>query len=214
VVFTPGHDAQRIQASVQRREVKAIYHYTAITNLPSILREGGLLSRDQMNAKGILYLGHGWGRPGKEQELEDYICCGFVPHWGMLRKEREPQAVLELTPDLIWRHGTIFCPGNSASNEFNLEMLRDMNTVEAFDAMFDNPDTSFPIPYQCEVMVYRKIPLGHLRATHFQTTEDREYGVALMRDALQEPNVRERLREVLPIRALVTPRLYPPEMRA
>lgn len=214
VAFTPGHDAQRIRASVERREIKGIYHYTAITNLPSIIREEGLLSRAEMDARGIVYVGHGWGRPGKEQELEDYVCCSFVPHWGMLRKETEPQGVLELSPDLIWRKGTIFCPDNSASNEFNLDMLRDNNTVETFDAMFNSPDISFPTPYQCEVLGYREISLKHLRAIHFRTTEEKDYASTLIRDVLQDPHLRQRLNPILPIRVGVTPRLYPPEMRA
>jgi hypothetical protein len=166
-----------------------------------------------MDARGIVYLGHSWGRPGKEQELEDYVCCGLVPHWGMLRNETEPQAVLSLTPDLIWRDGTVYCPDNSASNAFNLDMLRGLNTAEAFDAMFDNPDTSFPTPYQCEIMVHREIPLEHLRAIHFRNTGERDYGSRLMIDALQAPDTRTRLNPILPITVAVTPNLYPPQMR-
>lgn len=211
MALTPGHDADRIRASVQRRGIAGIYHYTAITNLPSILREGGLLSRAEMDRRGIQYVRHGWGRPGKEKELEDYVCCSFVPHWGMLRRETEPQAVLKLKPDLIWRDGTLFCPGNSASNLYDLNSLRNLSTMEAFDAMFPNLHTGFPEPYQCEVMVRGYIPLDYLQSVHFRTTDDHTYGTTLMRDTLKEPAVRERLMTALPIRAGVSPGLYPPQ---
>lgn len=209
MTFRPGHDAERIRASVQKRGIQAIYHYTAVTNLPSILQMGALLSRAEMDARNINYVGHGWGRPGKEVELEDYVCCSFVPHWGMLRRETEPQAVFELAPKLIWREGTLFCPGNSASNEFDLEFLRDKNTVETFDEMFDNPFTGFPTPYQCEVLVNKRIGLAYLTAVHFQSAEHRDYGVTLIEDTVRDASLRQRLQPILPIRVGVTPRLYP-----
>jgi hypothetical protein len=190
--------------------MSGIYHYTDIrTSLPSILKAGGLLSRAEMDAREVKYVGHGWGRPGKELELEDFICCSLVPNWGMLRKETEPQAVLELQTDLIWREGTLFCPGNSAYNAFSLDNLRDKNTVEAFDAMFDNPYSDFPNPYDCEVMVYRSISLDNLRVIHFQTEGARDQGVAIIREVLSDQRIRERVESILPLRTRISPRLYP-----
>jgi hypothetical protein len=163
-----------------------------------------------MDKRGIPYIGHTWGRPGKDKELEDYICCSFIPHWGMLSKETEAQAVLELSPDLIWRRGTLFCPGNTASNEFSLSGLRDNNTVDALDAMFDNPYTGFPTPYQCEILVYREIILAeHLNLIHFREAEDLEYGEKLIVETLDDPTVAEKLEVILPIKIAVSSHLYP-----
>ena len=201
----PGADADRIRASAERRGI-LLYHYTAIDNLPSILGVGALLSRSEMQARGITYIGHGWGRAGKDEELRDYICCGFRPNWGMLRREVAPQAVLQLMPRLLWRAGTLFCRGNSASNEFDLAGLLESATLIAFEAMFDSPYSNFPVPYDCEALVYRVISMRNLIRVHFQTEAHLERG----RELINGATIADVLKPTLPIRIAVTPNLYPP----
>ena len=203
--FPPGADADRIQVSAERRGI-LLYHYTDTENLPSILSVGALFSRSEMNARGIAYVGHGWGRAGKEEELGDYICCGFRPNWGMLRREGAPQAVLQLLPRLVWRAGTLFCRGNSASNEFDLATLMGNTTLEAFDAMFDSPYSNFPVPYDCEALVYRVISMRNLLRVHFQTEAQLERG----RELINGATIADFVKPVLPIKITVTPNLYPP----
>lgn len=202
--FPPGPDADRIRASAERRGIR-LYHYTAIENLPSILRVGALLSRTEMQQRSVEFVGHGWGRAGKEEELSDYICCSFRPNWGMLSRETAPQAVLQLMPRLLWRSGTLFCPGNSARNEFDLDTLTANTTVEAFDAMFDSPYSDFPSPYDCEALVYRVISLRNLLRVHFRTDAEQERGEELINGA----DIAEQVQAILPITIAVTPHLYP-----
>jgi hypothetical protein len=204
VPFKPSADAARLRASVERRGIIRLYHYTASINLRSILAHGAVYSRAQMNARGIAFTGHGWGRAGKDEELSDYICCSFVPHWGMISRETETQAVLAFRADLVWRAGTLFCPGNSASNEFDINTLTADTTVNAFDALFDNPNGSWPRPYQCEVLVRDEIPLDSLIRVNFQSVADQEAALEQVKH-LRVPAGQET------VTFAVSPGLYPPK---
>lgn len=207
--FQPGRDHVRLQASVSRRSIVGIFHYTYLGGLPSIFRSGGLLSRANLHKDGTEYKGHGYGRPGKEAELCDYIFCSLVPPWGMMGKEEDNMALLEVSPRLIWREGTIFCPNNSAFNEFSLKDLLGNNTADVFDTLFPNPNASWPTNLMAEIMVRDMIPAYDIIRLHFLRGEDKQQADHLSR-GVQIPQ------EYYPsehIKLAVTPRHFPRHMR-
>jgi len=133
-----------------------------------------------MDALGISYEMSGWGTPGKDQEMADCICCSLVHPWGMSRNDPESKVLLALNPRLIWRRGTLFSPEWSSSNRITLSDLSEKYTVQAFDAMFDNPTTNFPSPFSVEIIVPTVIPVSEfLPELYFFNDMSRDEGARL-----------------------------------
>lgn len=198
-------ECRRIAASVDRRGIRCLYHFTRIAALPSILRTGGIMCRALLEANGISFVGHGWGRAGKDEEFADYICCGFLPPWGMMHREADPICVVEVSASLISRPGTLFCPDNSAFNHFTLEGLKAASDAASFDAMFPNQTTYKTSSHQAEVLVHRSIPLTDFRVIHFRSDPERKAALA----QLHGIRIPASQRAALPLNFKVTPEHFP-----
>lgn len=199
--------AAALRASIQRRGLACIYHYTPADQLQSIFQHGAIFCRRRLTALGIPYRGHGWGYAGKEQEMQEYIVCGFCPHWGMIRGETRPIAVIELDGSLIWRAGTIFCPGNSASNEYDIATLEAADPVTTFESLFPDNRSSWPTNYQAEVLVRDAIGLKYFRHLIFSHNEHQSYYIPKARAGLRA-NPNPELYQ--PIRVTVDLSKFPP----
>ena len=49
--YHPEH--REMRELLNRNEIKEIYHFTSIDNLPSIMKEGGLLSINELRKRGL-----------------------------------------------------------------------------------------------------------------------------------------------------------------
>jgi len=172
VDFRSKPDAQQIEESVQRRRILAIWHFTHIHNLPSIFKYG-ILSRSEMNARGIPYDRPltTWGSPWKAEEFEDYICCGITRPWGMMCNEEGPLAVFCLNPRLLWREGTIYTAKHTGWGDVSLADISDEGTSEHFDALFASSTDGLPSPTHADVLVYKMIPRDEFYRVYFADDE-------------------------------------------
>lgn len=123
-------EAQRIseiKSFVESRGIKALVHFTRVSNVPSIL-SSGLLPIDECwdnqiyprLADGVRYDGH-----------RDSICVSIsFPNYKMFYRKQcdDPLAgwaILTISPDVLWENDCSFVPGNAASNEHKSRNRRD-----------------------------------------------------------------------------------------
>lgn len=117
--------------------------------------------------------------------MENYVVCGFMPHWGMIKDEVRPISVIELDVSLIWRNGTIFCPGNSASNEYNVENLEAADLISTFESLFPDDVSNWPTNYQAEVLVRDAVEIEYFKRLLFSHEGHKEYFIEQARVGLK-----------------------------
>jgi hypothetical protein len=160
----PKSNWTAFQTNLKRRRLNEVYHFTPLENVPGIITAGAVLSRRQMDQRGLESVRNTWGSAEKERVLgADYICLSITNHWPMLAKlmsERSyPPAVLVVEPRVVWYQGTCFSPKNSASNEIVVSQLLTWTDVAHFDALFPDSEATWPNDIQAEVLVRGRIPL-------------------------------------------------------
>jgi hypothetical protein len=173
--FSPKPDAVEIARSVQRRDIRAISHYTHIRSLALVLGHG-ILSRAEMDKRGICYQRPPttWGNEAKAAEFANYICCGITRPWAMMGKEEDPLAVVCLNPRLLWREGTIFSAEHAGWAHVHLADIEHQGTADDFDALFASSTDGLPSPTWADVLVYRIIPLADFYRVYFATDDERK----------------------------------------
>ena len=207
VDFQSKPDAHQIQGSVQRRGIRAIYHFTHIRNLPSIFKHG-ILSRSEMSARDIPYdkPPTTWGSPWKADEFEDYICCGITRPWGMMSNEEGPLAVFCLNPHLLWREGTIYTAKHAGWGDVTLTDISAEGTCEHFDALFASSTDGLPSPTHADVLVYKAVPQSAFYRLYFAHDESNNAARGVC-DHLRVPDGRH-IWEVIPFDT--KPLVFPP----
>lgn len=166
---------EQIEASLRRRGIEKVCHFTPCDRLPDIVRHG-LLSLAERQRRGITEpdLEHFWGTPGKKEALADFVICSFMPPWGMIRSHEEEIAIITLDAGQVCcAPGVAFCPGNSAFNEYPADAIRTWTGGEKFDACFQNERT-----YQAgtsEIFVPGRVPLAAFRDIVFFDAGSRAY---------------------------------------
>ena len=171
-MFSAGRSADAIAKSVRHRKISRIWHMTRISKLESILTNGGLLSRARMDVRGIPYQMSSWGSAAKANDLRDYICCSFVPPWGMSRNQRGTLVLVQLQESLLWRKGTLFSPGWSSSNSISVDALLSNDSGENFDSMFEHFKADIPSPRTAEILVLNEVPLTYFLPIMYVYNED------------------------------------------
>lgn len=166
--FKPAY--VRIQESIIRRGIDGIYHFTLASNLPSIFRHGGILSRRLRTQLGVAVKTHDWG--GKEIELQSYVPCGILPPYPMIYKEDEPVALIRIDPQVLYWHDTLFCPAWSSHRQFNLAYLLNNSSAECFEQLFPNDTTNVPIYRGTEVLIKDGVLLAQIQAIYFRDEKD------------------------------------------
>jgi hypothetical protein len=159
--------------NVSRRGLRELYHFTALANLPDILKAGTLLSRRRMAERGIQPVQNNWGSSEKERLLgADYICLSLTKDWPMMcsliAAGAEPPALLVIEPRVIWYDGTCFSPGNSARRDFSATQLQSWNAERHFDKLFPETRSGWPCDPQAEILVRDEIPLDDVRQIVFR----------------------------------------------
>lgn len=169
----------RIKREVERRGIATLLHFTRTTNL-AMIGVHGILPKAELDRKRIPYRANDArrldGAPGACS-----VSIGW-PNWQMFYhyRQEEPEetwAVVEITPDLLWKANCAFCWTNAANNLMRPVPLTDMKNFRAFTGMFiDHPDRPLrsrcqldqccPTDPQAEVLVFGPIPLEKIRTVH------------------------------------------------
>jgi hypothetical protein len=178
-----------IAASLRRRRISFVCHMTPCDRLPSIVASGAVLSLASRRTGGIAEPDnpHYWGSPGKEEELSRFVVCSFMPPWWMCRARQEELVIILMdAEEVCCGDGVVYCPTNSAYNEYPAADIKTRSGVDQFDACFPNPDT-----YQAansEIFVPDQVPVSTFRALVFCDDEARDFWLPAIKAAADEAN--------------------------
>jgi hypothetical protein len=157
------------------KNIKSLYHFTPIKNIPNILRFG-LLSRDQCEKweNMVFYnLCSIFTDPNRYDRRKDYISCSInKPFWGMLQRKRMRKkdfggiAILKIKKEILFDAKMIlYCSGYS-SLEINANKSDD--ELQCYENILDQDD-HFLI--DSEILVKDHIPLYYVDSVYFNTKD-------------------------------------------
>lgn len=161
----PAQDAPGIAAEFRSGGISAVYHWTPLRGVASILRRG-ILSRHTLMDRAVPFVGHGYGSQDKEKLLSGYVCLSFAPKPWMMLEWSDTPVLLELAPDVLLGDGTLFIPGNSASASFSASSLASQTGLPAAEGLF----LSGGVAPQAEAWVLASVPRIGIRAIHLPDT--------------------------------------------
>ena len=98
--------------------------------------QNGILCRRELEAQGIAYDPHGYGRDGKEQDFAGHVCVSFYPQKGMMRFEPGPLMVIQMKSEVAITEGAFYSPQNTAKSEYEFSDLVNCTSVGDLDALF------------------------------------------------------------------------------
>jgi len=184
--FQRKPDYDKIIESAQRRRINAIYHFTVVERLPSIFKERAILPMSQREKRGIKVIRPSttWGTPQKAREFQDYVACGIVRPWGMMRNEPQPLAVFALNPRLLGQDGTLFTVKHTGWGDVTLDSIKAKQSIEDFDALFPNLYANIPAPPWAEVLIKGAIPIGEIIEVYFANEEGNKQAKELCKPVL------------------------------
>lgn len=157
----PAAAESDIAAALRTGGVDAVYHWTPLRGVASILR-WSILSRRALLERTIPFVGHGYGNQDKARLLSAYVCLSFAPKPWMMEEWSQSPVLLELVPEVLLGNGTLFVPGNSASAMFSSSSLASMIGLPAAEALF----LSGRVVTQAEAWVRASVPRVGIRAIH------------------------------------------------
>lgn len=173
-------DAAAVREVLARHRRQSFIHWTPASAVPSVM-EHGLLCRRELDARGIPYQPHGYGRAGKELEFAGHVVLGFLPHWGMMRSESGPSAILEIDSRVLLSEGTFFCPDNTARNDYDFAEASTWSSAQHLDDLFEDPTSYKSANYQAEIWVPDGVAVEDIVGVYFRTAEDRDAVIDAMR---------------------------------
>lgn len=177
---------------LQERKIRHLMHFTQLSNLNSILREG-LLPVQGLNERNINYV---FNDHLRLDNLKSCICVSIeYPNIRLLNKFREASqdtrwVVIVLNADLLRNHKNYYSKYNAGSKEMSYTIkgsiyadnFRDLY-AESFSVSLSNGTRHFtrksimnypylPTSDQAEILVEGKISVGDIQAIYFQCEED------------------------------------------
>jgi hypothetical protein len=193
-------DAQAIIAKLLGEGITALYHFTSVENLASICQQRALLSKAELESRGL-------SRPpvpgGNELSLKldreqgnwDKVSLSLTPHTPMAyRRKRETHICFFVIPiEVAARAGVIFTDSNAASrHQRRGEGLPGINLIN-FSAIRSLPRPGdregWFNPVQAEVLVRTGISLPFLGDVAFVSSSSMAYAERLV-DGLPHPEFR------------------------
>ncbi len=164
-------DVQAIHDQCRQRGITRLCHVTQTRNLPHILSSGSIQSARHLREQGLPINPNDKGRvDGYDDRISctiEYPNVWFLNQAAARERLFQDWAVLEITPDSLWKSDTLFSPVNAAKGRG-----RYINSGPAsFDALFDiSPPgspisrgmlhlNSCPTDNQAEVLVATPIPV-------------------------------------------------------
>ncbi|MDI3373699.1 DarT ssDNA thymidine ADP-ribosyltransferase family protein [Pseudomonas sp. V104_6] len=179
-----------IQAYSQAREIRFLVHFTRLENLPSILQDGlrPVSEHGTLRNQPVI---------NDERRLDGHLDGTSLsiafPNHSMFFKYRQQQGtewvVLRIDPSVLWTKDCGFCQRNAATTEMSQQTLANLQTLTAFQGMFDEIEglgtrqeqglQSFdPTDHQAEVLVFGDIEPHLITGVAFQTQDARNLHAA------------------------------------
>lgn len=165
-------DWRDFQKVLDDNGVQYLYHFTAVKNIPSIKRHGGLYSWSYLRDKGVNIPCQGGDYKSKELDeyygLEDYVRLSFCDDHPMkyrLEQEGVEMVVLKIKPVVALLKDVQFSDMNAADSRHKhgktLYHLQKVNFAATKKHYLRSDDPDFK-PHQAEVMVRTFVPLEYI----------------------------------------------------
>ena len=206
--FPLSADAVAIRSSIHQRQLREVYHYTPIAQVPGIVQYCGIHPRAVLRERGIQFNDDStrWSnRLEKAEALAGYVAVSIVRPWGMMQHDLDC-VVFGIKASILLRVGTAFMGDWSSRGEIrDLRDVEDREGAARFDDMFDNSTSSWPSPIPGEVLVRGSINESEVAHLYVRSKQHLER----VRQILRENNVRKHP----PYGARIADRIFPPSMR-
>lgn len=170
-----------IAEEIKKRGITALYHFTRVENLPSIMRRG-ILPRKVLDETVPDFF---YNDDNRYDNCTDAVCLSLeFPNYRMFYYERSQRpdskwAVLKLKPSILTDFPCAFCWTNASDDTVTrIELSRRMG-ADAFRGLFaDRPGfpqraalgipDSYPTNPQAEILAFATIPIEYIQRVHFQ----------------------------------------------
>lgn len=156
------------------KNITALYHFTKVSNLSTILKHG-ILSISELEKWNMLYDNNDASR--LDRRIYGVSCSIMWPNHKMLfvksrESENDKYVLVKLKPNVLWDLDCLFFKSNAAKKE--LQQMHDdyFRGVNAFKRLFEycvyerkrNLDTKayWPTDVQAEVVVLNQIPVRYI----------------------------------------------------
>ena len=166
----------QIQKAANTKSIRALVHFTQISNLPQICKYG-ILSR---HARETLSITTAANDAERFDHLPDFISLSISwPNWELFYRFRKNSetgddqwCVLVLNPNILWTLDCIFTAHNAASSIESHRSIDERKGLAAFERIFDDTGgthmgltredlvipANMPTCHQAEVMARRCVP--------------------------------------------------------
>src|SRR4051794_1030254 len=141
----------RFRISASNHAIAAVYHWTPVRCLGSILALG-IRSRSYLDRYDIAYEPHSYGTWGKAAAFEHHVAVSLRPQRGMFWQV-EDASLLVVDRRLLARNGSFYAPGNTASRTYDFATVSRRTSVEDLEALFAGPHDEAPADWQAEIWI-------------------------------------------------------------
>lgn len=161
--------------------ITALYHFTQMRNLASILQHG-ILPRKVLEERGLPFY---FNDDVRTDQHPDATCLSIsFPNYRMLYSRRcenpnIPWVIIELPPNLLWSERCAFCEANASHTLVSAKTLHERSEARALSRLFQprviggarSPriPANYPTDPQAEVLLFGTIPPAAIRCLHFET---------------------------------------------
>lgn len=179
-----------ISEDIERRSIKNLIHFTATSNINSIL-QNGIMSKDTLTHQGM---SHTHNDEMRLEGLLNSISLSIeFPNYSMFSKYRlydnpKDMAVIQIDPKVLLDKDCAFYHTNAASVDFHGIPLQELKKYESWSSMFselykgiNRTELCIPPNYtthpQAEVLCFDRIEPEYIKCITFenQTHFDRNY---------------------------------------
>lgn len=193
VFLHPESRRKSLQERVLSRGIQFLVHFTPVSNLHSIMRNG-LLPRKSLLERGFPF------DYSDEQRIDGFLnwisTSVSFPNYKMFyakrsKAEEKRWAVVKVGKEVLWELDCLFFNKNAASAEFRDLYIPWLFTIDAFDEMYYEHECrslipeSFTTDPQAEVMVFRAIPSRFIKGIALESKDD----MKLIKDAKELSNI-------------------------
>ena len=164
---------KNIQDTIFRHNLTKIYHFTSLSNLPSILKNG-ILSKDQLVKQQIEFEQNDNLRL---DNMTDFISCSLeYPNNKLLYKNKyslhKDYCLIEIDIDIL-NHVFSACSTTNAASKSGKNIM----SISYIERLFNLPrpkslPINFPTDEQAEILIKSFIPLSFVKSIIFENSFD------------------------------------------
>jgi len=180
-------DKSEIQSISESRKIPCLVHFTKISNLGSIIKNG-ILSKERLIEKSIDFTVNDLVR--LDGYLDAISLSISFPNYKMLYKYMSQDSasswvILILDPSILWKVKCAFCKHNAADIRISKSPIENLMNGHSFSSMFDDivgvdgenrvaqhlMDYD-PTDVQAEILVFEKINTSFINSITFVSRQD------------------------------------------